>query len=771
MPLRHICWLALLPLAAAAGDAEKKSAEKKNAPVPEVSDDNRLFWAFRPPLRPAIPKVKNAERVGNPIDAFLLEKLEAKGLTFSPAADRRTLIRRASFDLLGLPPDPEEVVRFVADADPAAYEKLIDRLLASPHYGERWGRHWLDAAGYVDTVGPDNDAEIIRMAEGMWRYRDYVVRSFNADKPYDRFLQEQLAGDELVEWRSAGKYTPEMLDALVATGFLRTAVDNTTETELNRPLERYEVLHGTLEVLSSNLLGLTVGCARCHDHKFDPIPQSDYYRLMACLTPSYNPAKWLQPPQRFLDDVSAVEKVEIQKANAELDRQAAERNLKIAMLQEPHEQRLREARLEKLPEPARGEVRALLALDAAKRSKEQKALLDKHGPALKVAAEEVQKSLSPEERAAIDALNKEISALKARLRTTGKVNALFEVGAPPATPLLRRGSHLTPGPEVAPGFLAVLTDPKRAAPIPSAKDGAPSSGRRTALAQWLTRPEHPLTARVIVNRIWQHHFGEGIVVTPDNFGLQGARPTHPQLLDWLATEFVRLGWKWKPIHKLILTSAAYQQSSESGERKAQTALDPGNQLLWRMRLRRLESEAVRDAILTVSSKLDRTQGGPPIPIQVRKDGMVVVADKGLPSPTAPYRRSLYLLNRRNYQLSLLRVFDQPQVASNCTRRTQSTVPLQSLTLMNDAFLFEQADHLAQRVAGLAGTSDTQVRAAYRLALTREPDAMELKQSLDYLDRQRQRFLAEKMPAPQAESRALTTLCHVLMCTNEFLYVD
>jgi hypothetical protein len=627
-----------------------------------ITEEDRKFWAFQKPVRPAVPRVRSAERVRNPIDAFVLAGLEAAGLTLSPDADRATLLRRVSFDLLGLPPSPEEADAFLADARPDAYERLVDRLLASPHYGERWGRHWLDAAGYADSVGGDNDPGQLFPREGMWRYRDYVVRALNEDRRFDRFLTEQLAGDEMDDWRSAPVFTPQMREHLIATGFLRTSVDHTTEQELNRPFERYQVLYDTIENLTTNLLGLTVACARCHDHKFDPISQVEYYRLLAVLKPVYNPEKWVQPQDRHLYDAVAIP--------------------------------------------------------------------------------------------------------RGRRFPAGKIQAAWEQDAAVPTHVFRRGNLMTPGAEVQPGVFAVLTDPQSPTLIPAASAGAKSSGRRTAWARWLTRPDHPLTARVFVNRLWQHYFGEGIVATSDNLGHLGSRPTHPELLDWLATEFVRGGWGVKELHRLIVTSSVYRQSS--AHRPGPAAADPGNRLLWRMRLRRLESEAVRDAILAVSGRLDRTAGGPPVPIEPRADGTVVVADKG--SPTARWRRSLYLFARRNYNMTLLNVFDQPVMATNCTRRVHSAVPLQSLTLLNDAVLLEEADGFAARVAAAADSQPRRIETAFRIAFGREPSPTETAASAALLKKLRERYAGENLAPEQAERKALARLCHMLMCANEFLYV-
>ena len=734
-----------------------------------VTEADRQFWAFRKPVRPPVPRVRHADRVRTPVDAFVLFRLESRDLTFSPDADRATLLRRVCFDLTGLPPSPDELDDFLADTRPDAYERLVERLLASPHHGERWGRHWLDAAGYADSIGGDNDPGQVFPREGMWRYRDYVVRSLNDDKPFDRFLAEQLAGDEMDDWRSAPALTAEMREHLIATGFLRTSVDHTFEQELNRPFERYQVLYDTIENLTSNLLGLTVACARCHDHKFDPISQVEYYRFLAVLKPVYNPEQWVQPQNRHLDDASPREKEAIDRHNGEIDAQVAELNRQAAAVRQPYERRLFETKLAALPEAIRADTAAALQTPADRRSAVQKYLADKLGPALAVPPEEVSRSLSGADRSKVDALAGEVATFKAKRISVGKIQAAWEAGegaAPPAY-VFRRGNLTTPGAEVQPGVFAVLTDPQGPTLLAPGGAGARPSGRRTAWARWLTRPDHPLTARVFVNRVWQHYFGEGIVATSDNFGHLGARPTHPELLDYLATEFVRGGWKVKDLHRLIVTSTVYRQSS--AHRPDAEAIDPADQLLWRMRLRRLESEAVRDAVLAVSGRLDRTVGGPPVPIEPHPDGMVVVPDKGLPTPTAASRRSLYLFARRNYNLTLLNVFDQPVMATNCTRRVQSAVPLQSLTLLNDAFLLEQADRFAARVAA-AGPRPRQIEAAFRLAFAREPSPGESAASAALLDKLRERYAGEQRTPAEAERRALAGLCHMLMCANEFLYV-
>jgi len=804
-----------------ATSAERFSA----AEAAPVTEQDRAFWAFRKLIRPAVPTIKSTGQVAKPIDAFLLAKLEEKGLAFSPEADRRTLMRRTYFDLIGLPPSPEEVDAYLSDDAPDAYDRLIDRLLASPHYGERWGRHWLDIAGYADTLGSDNDAGITNVAEGKWRYRDYVVRSFNSDKPFDRFLTEQLAGDELVDWRGAENFTPEILELLVATGFLRNAPDTTFAPELNTAVTRYQVLHDTVQIATSSLLGLTVACARCHSHKFDPIPQQDYYRLMALFTPAMHPQHWQQPADRALPDVSPTEKAVIDKYNTGIDAQVAELNKQLAELRRPYEAKLAEAKLAAIPEPIRADTKAAIETPADKRNEIQKYLAGKFEASLKIKPEEVAASLNDTDKATTARVNGEIGTLNGQKRSFGRIQALVDVGPPLPTHLLRRGNYETPGPDVEPGFLSVLCDPSPPAQQdrsasggrepPDGTDESPesggsrppladeitvsshhphTSGRRLALAHWLTEPDSRaagLVARVMVNRMWEHHFGQGLVATADNFGRAGSPPTHPELLDWLAADFIESGWRVKRLHKLIMTSSVYRQASTSplspsagrgagGEGSPAAAvavpseIDPDNTLLWRQRLRRLESETIRDSILAASGKLDRTMGGAPIPLENRPDGMVVVADKGLPTPTSQYRRSLYLLARRNYQPTMLAVFDQPVLATNCTHRTTSAVSLQSLTMLNDAFVLEQSDHFAARVVTAAGpTPDKRVDMAFRIALARKATAPELEWGIALVQRQTERYLKQNSPplAPeQAAQKALASLCQMLLNTNEFLYV-
>jgi hypothetical protein len=764
--------------------------------APPFSEADRDWWAFQKPIRPALPML-SSRPARTPVDAFVMARLDQEHLSYSPPADLTTLVRRVYFDLTGLPPSPEETAQFLGQiatlGGDATYERLVDTLLASPHFGERWGRHWLDVAGYADVFGSDNDAAIIKLVENRWLYRDYVVTALNDDLPFDRFLTEQIAGDELVDWRSAERFTPDIRRLLAATGYLRTGIDDTGENELNTALIRFRVLHLTLDVVGTGLMGLTVGCARCHSHKFDPIPQRDYYRLMALLTPAFNPQSWVTVTERHLPDVSPAEQAHVAQHNSDLDRRIEALKQRITAIEAAGKRALFERKLTALPEPIRADTRLAIETPAEGRNEVQKYLAEKLESLLAVKSEEVPAALNEADRSALVELNRQIGEISGQKRTWGEIFATYDVGPPPATFLLRRGDHEAPGIEIEPGFLSILCDDDGVLRAPPAAAGA-TSGRRLALARWMTDGQSragALVARVMVNRVWQHLFGEGIVATPENFGHAGAPPTYPELLEWLASEFVANGWKLKPLIRLLVLSDVYRQASSrdggsivaaglaaggpSAAAEATSdpeAIDPGNRLLWRMRLRRLEAEVVRDAILATSGKLDRALGGPPIPLESRPDGTVVVDEKKMPTPTSKWRRSLYILARRNYHLSLLNDFDQPALATNCTRRSPSAVVLQSLTLMNDAFLFEQAGHFADRVAAAVpgGPPEQQIDAAFHIALGRHAKPLETLWGVDLMRRQAERCRAAQVPAPEADHQALANLCHVLLATNEFLYV-
>jgi mono/diheme cytochrome c family protein len=656
-------------------------------PDPLVTNRDRDFWAFRPPRPVTVPTVRHADRLRNPIDAFILQKLEAKGLTLAPEADRATLIRRASFDLTGLPPDPAEVRAFLADGAPNAYEKMIDRLLASPRYGERWGRYWLDLAGYADSEGK-REQDLPR--PHAWRYRDYVIRSFNADKPYNRFLLEQLAGDELADHEHAPEITPELYDNLVATGFMRMAPDATWANITGYVPDRLEVIADEMDVLGSAVLGLTLKCARCHGHKFDPIPQRDYYRMLDVFKGAYDEHDWLKPDVR----------------------------------------------------PGLGPV-------------SQDVLGGRHLPYVTTA-----------ERRAWQALN----ALQAGRLPEPRVQALWDRGHPSPTYIYRRGDPLTPGRLVGPGVPSVLTDGKTPFEVKPPWRGAKQTGRRLAFARWVIRPGHPLTARVAVNRLWKHHFGTGIVKTLGNFGKAGARPTHPELLDWLAREFVRRGWSVKAMHRLMMTSSTYRQSSAvTRERKK---LDPDNRLCSRMPLVRLDAEALYDTLLRVAGRLDENRFGPADSVRMRPDGLVT------PVGTARgWRRLIYVRQARKQLPTHLENFDYPQMNPNCLERRDSTVAPQALHLMNNGMVQQLAGDFARRVSREAGIDPVhQLERVYWIALGRPPSGTEKaigRDALRKLAGQWAKHLAAagKSDLNTARLKALTTFCHALMNSADFLYVD
>ena len=678
-------------------------------PLTSVRAEDRQHWAFRAPVQRPVPTIRARDRVRSPVDAFLLSTLEAKGLAFSSEADRSTLLRRASFDLIGLPPTPAEVADFRHDARPDAYERLIDRLLASRHYGERWGRHWLDAAGYVDNRLFDGDLSTIYPNEGIWRYRDYVVRAHNADKPWDRFLAEQLAGDELVDWRKAETFTSEVRESLIATGYLRSIEDPTSEPQYGIA-KRYEVMFDLMSMVSTSLLGLTMECARCHNHKYDPLPQRDYYRLLAVFEGAFHVHHWKKPQDHWLADVAPIERTAIDAHNAEVDKQIKGLNEQLAASKK--------------------------ANDADKQKE----------------------------------LGAEVARLAATKRGYGKIQATWDVATPEPSHVLRRGAVHARGVLVQPGFPTVLGSPEATeSRRPTAAQGA-TSGRRLAFAQWLTRRDHPLTARVIVNRVWHHHFGRGIVATPGNFGRSGIAPSHPELLDWLAVDFIEHGWSLKELHRRIMLSSAYRQSSRRPARETRAErIDPENRLLWRMNLRRLEAESVRDAMLAASGQLDPTTGGPPILLTTPIDGL---SEPKSDVPSGPRRRSLYLFARRVYPLKFLEVFDAPIMPVNCTERMQSATVLQSFAALNSPFAIEQARRLAERVrTETSAEHGRRFEQVVLLALNRPATSAERESFGGFLKDQVGHYADAGLAPSDAEASALADLCRMLLASNEFLYVE
>jgi len=601
----------------------------------------RDWWSLQPIKRPDVPETPN--KMVNPIDAFIRQRLSDSGMSPAPPSGRRTLIRRVYFDLVGFPPTFEEVEAFVRDETPDAYEKLIDRLLASPHFGERWGRYWLDVVRYAETSGYERDQE----KPNVWKYRDWVIDSFNRDMPYRSFVMKQLAGDELPK-RSASD--------TIATGFIRLGTWN---DEPNDPNEyKYDRLEDMVGTTSTAFLGLTVRCARCHDHKFDPIRQTDYYRMAA--------AFWAGPIE---------------------------------------------------PGP-----RELLG-----------------GP-------------TPEQLGATDVLG---------WTDRGR-------DAPPLR-LLKKGDPNRPGPVVEPGHLSAI--PALDKPLQETPPSVKTTMRRLRLALWITDPANPLTARVWVNRLWQYHFGQGLVRTPDNFGFNGEKPTHPELLDWLASDFMENGWRSKRIHRLILLSDTYRQSSIHPKQEEYAKRDAGNRLWWRVERRRLDAEALRDSLLFVAGKLDlEKRGGPGFKPDIPADALEGLSMKGeawKPSPPAEQnRRSIYIFAKRGLLSPLLTTFDFPDTTLPSCQRDVTTVPTQALALLNNPFVHEQSTALAKRI-GTGGLHADQAKRAWQLALGRAPRPSELEVAIAHLEKQDRTFATRHNPAIDA----LSSLCHVLLNCNEFVYVD
>ncbi len=628
------------------------TAADSPAPKPEYRDSERQFWSLRKRSQPGIPEfAEPADRawIKEPIDAFILRKLKAASLQPSPEADRLTLVRRLYYDVTGLPPAPSEVADYLSDPSPDAYEKVVDRLLQSPRYGERWGQHWLDTVRFAETEGFEYD----RTIEGLWRYRDYVIQSFIDDKPYDQFVREQVAGDEIA---------PENETMQIADGFHRLGAVRRNAGNQEVASSRNEVLTERTDILGSAFLGLTVGCARCHDHMFDPIRQKDYYRMQAFLART--------------DDYGIV-------------------------LASQEDQDTWNAATKKIRAEMRQLSKKMEELEGSERTKMAQKL------------EELEDSLP----APLPAI------------ATIKMN-----DEPTPINVLNRGNYDQKGDAVGMRPLGVL--------LPDGTEELPLNAPRpkTILATWLSQPEHPLTARVLVNRIWTFRFGKGIVNTPNDFGMNGERPSHPELLDYLANEFVGNGWKMKPIHRMILLSSTYRQASNVPASRTAEAKDPENRLLWKFSRRRLEAEEIRDSMLAVSGKLNDKMGGPSVMIPVDK-GLVHLLYKPsqwqVAGDNAEHnRRSVYLIAKRNLRLPFMEAFDQSAALTSCARRESSTHPPQALELLNGDTSNRLAKDFAARLEQEVGTIPVQqVERAYLLAAGRAPTEQEKSLALQFLEQQ------------------------------------
>ena len=711
--------------------AQKNADELLKAEERPIKPAEREYWAFKAPSRGTVPQPKTPGWNTNAIDAFLASAMEAKGLKPSGAADRRTLIRRAYLDVLGLPPTPDQVEAFVADKSPQAWTKVVDELLASPHYGERWARHWMDLVRYADSEGFEFDVDRTQM----YRYRDYLIEAFNKDKPYDQFVKEQLAGDELDTVTN---------ESMVATGFLRLGPSGGGN--------RQDALDDLLSTTSLTFMGLTVGCARCHNHKFDPIPQKDYYRLQSIFFPTSEVSFPLAPSH----DVDA-NRAESQRIDG-LQRPLRQQKTQI---EAPYQQQILDREIAKLPEYMQTAWRT----PAERRTPGQKLTVTQiertvttSDTTRKLVTEaDLVALMPPDVKAKHDDVKAKIAELeKQRPRPLPTALAIGERGREPQPSFfLHRGSPDNPGSQMSPGVLSVVSDKEWTFPI--APPTAKSSYRRRGLAEWLAWKGNPLTARVMVNRLWQHHFGEGIVRTPGNLGKMGERPSHPELLDWLALEFMDRGWSMKAMHKLMLTSRAYQMASV--DIPANVAIDPENRMFWRAGRIRLDAETIRDEILAVAGSLDPSIGGPSMFPYIDPDLFEESSRRtwrGKPDDDpSTWRRSIYVFLKRSIRYPMFETFDQPNLVNSIDRRNRTIIAPQALILMNNGMVLTQAKQFAERLKKEAGADvDKQVDRGFRVALGRPPDGFERRTSAEFV---------------RKSATGLVDFCHALMNLNEFVF--
>jgi mono/diheme cytochrome c family protein len=792
--------------------AATKRAEPDQPDSEQWTEEERSYWAFQPVVRQNPPILQLSESLPleksstpqSPIDLFLLQPMTEAGLTFNPTAGPETLIRRLYLDLIGLQPTPNEVQEFVSDISPDAYEKLVDRLLADPRYGERWGRHWLDVAGYADSDGyTEQDSQ----RPWAFHYRDYVIRAHNEDRPVDRFVIEQLAGDELVPqpWENLSAENAELL---AATGFLRTAPDGTDQEGVDNNVARNDVVAETIKIVSSSMLGMTVGCAQCHDHRYDPISQKDYFRLRAVFEPGLDWKRWRGRSARLVNLWSS----EQRQVAANVDKEQAELEGKRVAELDTIVDDIFGKEVAKLPEEKRELAKLAKSTPADKRTPEHQQIL-KDYPSLNVD----RGSATLYDGARINEFNKKYDDLKAGINSKRPpdnfVAAFSEVpNQAPVTYVFFRGDFNQPRDTIKPGGLSILSEHQQ---IVEDDPALPTSGRRLALAKHLTSGTHPLLTRAIVNRLWMHHFGKGLVASPADFGLLGERPTHPQLLDWLASELVSSGWSRKQLSRLMVTSAVYRQSSQKADHHLR--LDPENRLLARMPVRRVEAEVIRDCMLQVSGMINYSMFGPAAAVnpdevgqfiigKATRDGNGILVAKHEESAEV-YRRTMYAEVRRSMPLGMLEPFDPAALSPNCDRRSSSTVSTQSLLLMNNSSVIRLSEHFAQRVQREVGDDPgTQVRHAWALAFGTMPNDAQAQAATAWLIAQRAGLTKPDAPPtpagdgsappaapaptnaavpspvssttnhgnlekPQAEQQALALYCQALFSSNQFLYLD
>jgi hypothetical protein len=698
-----------------------------------VTDEDRQYWAFRPLTTPAFPRVKNEQAVRSAVDRFVIARLEQSNLHFAKEAAAEKIARRIFFDLIGLPPTPPQVEQFAkryAMAPKAAVATLVDDLLGSPHCGERWARHWLDVVRYADSDGQESDADRLTA----YHFRDFVIRSFNDDLPFDTFVRWQLAGDEL---------EPDNSSAISATGFIvagtHAALGNNLMEE-ERIRERYNELDDMISTTGVSMLGLTLGCARCHDHKYDPIPRRDYYRLMSAFNGGDRAenilAPWEEANRYHLTYAEWKPKFDSAKESLDNARNAANK---------AHEKEVKQKKIE---------------------------------------GKNMRQLYSDEEKEKIDRLAKELKAVEARKpKEMPTAYGFADFGPKPReTFLLARGDFHAKSEPVQLGFLTSLT--RGRTPENYLVDArlygrrSDSTQQRRAMAEWMTDLDHgpgPLVARVIVNRVWQHHFGQGLVRTVNDFGVRCDPPTHPELLEWLASEFVKSGWKIKALHRLIMNSAVYLQDTTFDEAAAKA--DPDNRLLWRRRPLRLEAEVLRDSMLSVSGALNPEMFGPAVkaPIvaeAIQARNMKDPYPQDLKDTFATHRRSIYLFHKRVVQQPIMQAFDGPDAQASCGRRENTTVAPQALALLNDSFVRSSAASFAQRALQNAGkTPEDQARWIWREAFAREPSSAEIQQSAAFIKQQIEKRSSRADQTATAEKLALTDFCQAIFGLNEFIYID
>jgi hypothetical protein len=694
----------------------------------KVPDSARSFWSFQPLARVEPPAVKNEPWVRTPIDRFILAKLEEKGLAPRLVADKRKLIRRAYFDLIGLPPTPEQVRAFLDDTSPQAFERVIEQLLKSPHHGERWARHWLDVARFAESHGFEQDYD----RPHAYHYRDFVIRALNADMPYLQFVRWQLAGDELA---------PDDPLALAATGFLGAGVFPTQITANEVERTRYDALDDMLSTVGTAMLGLTVGCARCHDHKFDPIPQGDYYRMLSTFTTT------VRSDQEVNLDLAAYRPLK-----AEFDKKHAPLVGALAKFEADELPRRVEAWEKSRPTDVPGEIAAILGEPRDKRTAAEQAqvavwyrLSDPQWQTLNKAVTDDAAKAPKAKLVKMMVCSEGVTPIRHHTQGADFFNE---------THYLKRGdtdSKLGIAPQ---GFLQVLLkSPDDANRWPAKPpEAARTSYRRAAMAAWLTDTEHgagQLLARVIVNRMWQHHFGRGIVATPNDFGNQGTRPMHPELLDYLAGELIKSGWRLHAMHRLMMASAVYMQSTSYDEAAAK--IDPENTLYWRRTPRRLEAEAIRDAMLVASGTLDPTMFGP---------GSL---------EESHVRRSIYFTIKRSRLIPIMQLFDQPEPLVSIGQRSATTIAPQALAIMNNPHVRRYALSLGKKLSAAAPDSMSAIRLAYDIALSRPASDAELTDAAAFIAEQTRAYTAANKT--DAQHLALGDFCQVLFGLNEFVFIE